>query len=283
MRDGSSIAATKARAVNCPTPGIVISRRQAAEALVIRLISASIAATAVITAVRAALNPRMATERPAIPSLALRAWWMKAAVSARGSRIPNATARPLIWFSKVTRWPTSFLARADQRAERMSLQRLHMHGLEEAGASQMRQTSRVVAIGLVGRKRLERMVGLPALHADHGQTEVAQPVKQDWRHSPSLEHDATDRLGRRCRLALANYHAFAIENANMRLVQKYRGQQNSPSFGLLFHILPDRIGLRRRAPDHYPMLKNSEIEVPRKSHLSAYSFVYVGSCHSNAY
>jgi hypothetical protein len=29
--------------------------------------------------------------------------------------------------------------------------------------------------------------------------------------------------------------------------------------GLLFHILADRIGLRRRAPAHYPMLKNSEI------------------------
>src|SRR6204780_3050687 len=34
MREGSSIAATKASAVNCPTPGIVISLRQAAEALV---------------------------------------------------------------------------------------------------------------------------------------------------------------------------------------------------------------------------------------------------------
>jgi hypothetical protein len=70
MRQGASIAATKAGAVYCPTPGIVISRRQAAEAFVIRLMSASIAATAVITAVRAAINPRMATERPAIPSLA---------------------------------------------------------------------------------------------------------------------------------------------------------------------------------------------------------------------
>ena len=38
-----------------------------------RLMSASIAATAVITAVRAAINPRMAADRPAIPSLALRA------------------------------------------------------------------------------------------------------------------------------------------------------------------------------------------------------------------
>ena len=34
---------------------------------------------------------------------------MKAAVSARGSRTPNTTARPRIWFSRVTRWPTSFL------------------------------------------------------------------------------------------------------------------------------------------------------------------------------
>ena len=70
MREGSSIAATKASAVNCPTPGMVISRRQAAEALVMRLMSVSIAATDVITAVRAAINPRMAAERPAIPSLA---------------------------------------------------------------------------------------------------------------------------------------------------------------------------------------------------------------------
>jgi hypothetical protein len=27
---------------------------------------------------------------------------------------------------------------------------------------------------------------------------------------------------------------------------------------LLFHILADRIGLRGRAPAHYPMLKNSD-------------------------
>jgi hypothetical protein len=68
-----------------------------------RLMLASIAATAVITAVRAAIRPRMAAERPAIPSLALRALSIKAAARARGSRIPNTTARPRIWFSKVTR------------------------------------------------------------------------------------------------------------------------------------------------------------------------------------
>ena len=50
-----------------------------------RLMSTSIAATAVMTAVRAAIRPRMAAERPAIPSLALRALSMKAAASARGN------------------------------------------------------------------------------------------------------------------------------------------------------------------------------------------------------
>jgi hypothetical protein len=49
----SSIAATKASAVSWPMPGIVISRLQTAEALVIRLMSASIVATALITAERA--------------------------------------------------------------------------------------------------------------------------------------------------------------------------------------------------------------------------------------
>ena len=55
-----------------------------------RLMSASIAATALITAARAALKPRMAAERPATPSLAFRAWSINAVVSARGSRTPAA-------------------------------------------------------------------------------------------------------------------------------------------------------------------------------------------------
>ena len=44
--------------------------QRAAETLAIRLMSASIAATASVTAVRAAIKARMATERPPIPSLA---------------------------------------------------------------------------------------------------------------------------------------------------------------------------------------------------------------------
>src|SRR5271154_170378 len=112
----------------------------------------------------------------------------------------------------------------------MSWQRLHMDGLEEAGAGQMRQPSRIVAVGLVGRKRLERLVGLSALDANHGKTELAQSVKQDRRHSPRFAYDATtswrfrqlvdDRLCGRRRLALANDRAFAVENADVGLVHR---------------------------------------------------------------
>src|ERR1700736_6951662 len=105
-----------------------------------------------------------------------------------------------------------------------------MHGLEEPGAGQMRQPSRVVAIRLMGGERLERLVGLPALHADYGKTELAQPVKQDRCHSPRLEYDATatwrfrqcagDRRCRRRCLALVNDHPFAVENAKMGLIHR---------------------------------------------------------------
>src|SRR5579864_8932142 len=89
----------------------------------------------------------------------------------------------------------------------------------------MRQTSRVVAIGLVGGERLERLVGLPAFDADHGKAELTQPVEQDRRHSPRLEYDATttwrsreldrNRRWRRRRLALVNDDAFAIDDADV--------------------------------------------------------------------
>ena len=44
-----------------------------------------------------------------MPSLARTACSMKVGLRARGKRTPNTTARPRIWFSSVTRWPTSFL------------------------------------------------------------------------------------------------------------------------------------------------------------------------------
>ena len=94
----------------------------------------------------------------------------------------------------------------------------------------MRQTTSIIAIGLVGGERLERLVGLPALDADHWETKLVQPVKQDRRHSPRLEYNPTatrrfrqfagDRLCCRRRLALANHRPFTVKNANMRLVHR---------------------------------------------------------------
>jgi hypothetical protein len=191
--------------------------------------SASIAVTAVITAVRAAINPRMAVERPATPSLALKVWLTKAAVRAREPDPEHDREASDLVFQGHPLTDELF-ARDDQRAERMSLQRLHMHGLEEAGASQVRQPSRVIAVGFVSRKRLERLVGLPALHAHHGEAEAAQSVEQDRHHAPGLEHDATTtrRLGqlvsnclcRRDRLALVDNRSFAIENTDVGLVHR---------------------------------------------------------------
>ena len=162
--------------------------------------------------------------------------------------------------------PDQLLARDDQRADGVGRQRLHVHGLEEAGASQMRQPSRIVAVGLVSRKRLERLVGLPALDADHGEAKLAQPVEQDRRHAPGLKDDPTtarrfrqlvrDRLSHRCRLTLVDNSSIAVDDADVGPL-RYRGQQNSPSNGLLFQTTADPIDLRGRAPAPYPMLKNS--------------------------
>src|ERR1700756_1856182 len=114
----------------------------------------------------------------------------------------------------------------------------------------MRQTSRVV----VGGERLERLVGLPALNADHGQTELAQPVKQDRRHSPRLEYDATttwrsreldrNRRWRRRDLALVNDDAFAIDDADVGLVHRdIEASKIVHVMVLLFQTVADPIGL----------------------------------------
>ena len=162
----------------------------------------------------------MAAERPATPSLALRALADERGGERAGESDPEHDRETTDLVFEGHSLAHQLLACADQRADGVRGKRLHMDGLEEAGASQMRQPSRVIAIGLVSGKRLERLIGLPALHADHGQTELAQPVEQDRRHSPRLEYDATttrrfgqfvgDRLRSRLRLALANHHAFAV-------------------------------------------------------------------------
>ena len=130
---------------------MLINRRQAVDALAIFLMSPAIATTAARTAVRAATRPRIAADKPGMPSLACSACLMKAGLSARGSRTPNTTARPRIWFSRVTRWPTSFLRAMISAPDSVCRQGLHINGLEEAGTGEMRQAACIVAIGFVGR------------------------------------------------------------------------------------------------------------------------------------
>jgi hypothetical protein len=194
-----------------------------------RLMSASIAATAVITAVRAAIKPRVAAERPAIPSC------FESLVDEGGGESPREPdskhdrQTPDLIFQGYS-LAHQLLARDDERADGVGRQRLHMHRLEEASAGQMRQTSRVVAIGLVGRQQLERLVGLPAFDADHRKAELAQPVKQNRRHPPRLEYDATttrrlrqlvrDRVRHRRRLAFIDNSALTVENADVGLIHR---------------------------------------------------------------
>ena len=76
---------------------------------------------------------------------------MNVELSARGSRTPNTTARPRIWFSKSDPLTDQLLASDDQRADGVRRQGLHMNRFEEAGSRQMRQTARIVVVGLVRR------------------------------------------------------------------------------------------------------------------------------------
>jgi hypothetical protein len=75
----------------------------------------------------------------------------------------------------------------------------------------MRQSSRIVAISLVSRERLERLMGLPALDARHGQAKVARP----------FVNSSAIAAARRRRLGLVNGHTLAVENANMRKTSSY--------------------------------------------------------------
>ena len=69
----------------------------------------------------------------------------------------------------------------------------------------------------------------------------------DW-NGTNFGQFVGDRLRSRLRLALTNHHAFAVENANMRLVHRDIDQQNSPSNDLFFRTDADPIDLSGRLP-----------------------------------
>jgi hypothetical protein len=142
---------------------------------------------------------------------------------------------------------------------------LHMHRLEEAGAGQMRQPSRVVAIGLVGRKRLERLVGLPALDADREgrvgparRTGPAPSIRSRIRSGDNLALSPTQKRSLAPSTPSCSRKRPRLPGRERRYgfrPSRCRGQQNSPLNGLLFQSVADPVGLRGRVPAHYPMLR----------------------------
>jgi hypothetical protein len=101
--------------------------------------------------------------------------------------------------------------------------------------SRARPLSRSV---FVGRERLERVVGLPTLQTDHGETELVQAVKQDLPIRPSRKR-CDDNLAlspTRRQSPLPSTPSCSRkptrhrgrERKHRSRPSKYRGQQNSP-------------------------------------------------------
>jgi hypothetical protein len=194
-----------------------------------RLMSASIAATALITAVRRNQAPHGRGET-CYPLAGF-----EGLIDERGGERarepgPEHNRQPSDLIFQGHALPDQLLARDDQRADGVGRQRLHVHGLEEPGAGQMRQPSSIIAVGLVGRDRLEGLIRLPAFYADRREAELAQAMEQDRRHASSLEDDPTaarrfrqlvsDRPRRRRRLALVDDSAIAVDNADVGFVHR---------------------------------------------------------------
>jgi len=86
-----------------------------------------------------------------------------AAVSLWSAFHPRSLSRHL---SQRDALPDQFLARDDERPDRMGGKRLHMDRFVEPGAGKMCQPARVV-VSLVRRQRLQRPVSLAAFDAHH--------------------------------------------------------------------------------------------------------------------
>ena len=125
-----------------------------------RLMSASIAATAAITAARAAAKPRRATERPATPSLAFEG--LPEEGGGERAREPDPEhdrqASDLVFQGHPL--ADQFLAGDSERIA-WAGNDFTCTGLKNRCGPDAPE--RVVAIGLMGRKRFERLIRLPAL------------------------------------------------------------------------------------------------------------------------
>src|SRR6516164_2846009 len=142
-----------------------------------------------------------------------------------------------------------------------------MHGLEETGAGQMRKTSRVVAVGLVSRERLERLpAGSQHRPPENQVRSVRGTGSAPFAPSRRRPEDSSALSPTRRRSLAPSTLFYPRERPRLPGRERKRGspplrcqgQQNNPLNGLLFRIVADPSGLRGRAPAHYPMLKNPD-------------------------
>src|SRR5215510_14473384 len=129
-----------------------------------------------------------------------------------------------------------------------------MDGLIETGAGKMRQAPRIVAISLVGRERLQCLVGVTALDANDRQAQSLKTVIERCRHAPRLKDNTLrcrrfsqlgrDRCRRRGRLSLVDDLAVAVDHADVRLFHREcPSPRSTPWVPLLLRYRADSIAL----------------------------------------
>src|SRR5215475_9980926 len=140
-RWGSSTAAVKASAVSWPTPGMLISRRHASDALTIRLMSA--------------FDSHNGGEHGGTrPDQTSHGGRQSGDAVTRLQRLLDEGGNECTWQSDTEHdgeaadlvlesdpMPDQLLASDDQRPDRMCRQGFHVHGLEESGSCQVRQAT----------------------------------------------------------------------------------------------------------------------------------------------
>ena len=217
---------------------------------------------------------------------------MNAAVSARGQTDPEHDRQASDLIFQGHSLADQLLARANKRPERMSQRSdFTCTGLKNPVQAKCTALEHVIAIALVGLHSDPSACGpagsLHRLRADPvGAARETGLIAITSRLSRTRSDDnsvlspnspaTTYAVG--LSLAPANHHAFAIENANKRLIHRDIGASKIVhvriSSSTSWPIVP---AFAEELPPHYPMLKNSEIEAPRKSHFRAESVACTGS------
>src|SRR5437879_4133746 len=132
----------------------------------------------------------------------------------------------------------------------------------------MCQAARIVAVGFVGRKRLQRLTSLPALDTDHRHTASGQAVMEHRGHTAGLEHDPPtgrcsgqrgfDVGGRRRYLHLVNDRAVSVHDAHVRLFHRHVQSSEIVHGRSPLPMTEPILSVSGKSCRHYPMLQKSQ-------------------------